>query len=153
MEKFKPVSISKSSFAFCRISLAVLVLISFLYKSKILLVIVCVLFLLSAILKVKRAPMIRLFDVLFHGMVKRTDIMVDENAIYFAHILAFVLSTICLILVCVFNADAIWYSVLTFAILKTISACGFCPASKLYECTLNGNCCVNKQKNGSCPTC
>jgi hypothetical protein len=152
MVSYKPVSISKASFAFCRYSVAIMVWLSFLLKSEIILGIVTLIFLLSAILKVKRAPMIRLYDVAFKKKVS-LEILVDENAMFFAHSLAFVMSGVCLLMVCNFHTHRIWYTVLVFAILKTISAFGFCPASKLYDCTLNGNCCVKRDKNGTCSTC
>ena len=148
MINYKPVSISKASFAFCRISIAILVWLSFIFMSKIILGIVCLLFLLSVILKVKNAPMIRLYDYTFQQFHKRSEVLVDENSIFFAHILGLIFALTCLTLVCVFDNSAIWYSVLAFSILKTISAFGFCPASKLYDCTLNGNCCVKRDKNG-----
>ena len=153
MVNYKPVSISKISFAFCRYSIAILVWLSFLLMSKILLGAVCLIFLLSAIFKVKNAPMIRLYDYTFQRMHKRTEILVDENSIFFAHILGLFMALTCFVLVCIFHNSAIWYTVFAFSILKTISAFGFCPASKLYDCTLNGNCCVKGHKNGNVPSC
>jgi hypothetical protein len=153
MVNYKPVIISKASFAFCRFSLAVMVWCAFLLKSEIILAIVCLIFLLSAILKVKKAPMIRLYDLTFNKIKKAKDILVDENSIFFAHCLAFLLSLVCLILVHTIPQPKVWYIVLGFALLKTVSAFGFCPASKLYDCTLNGNCCMHKDKNGTQQSC
>lgn len=145
MVKYKPVTISKASFAFCRFSIAVLVWLAFLLNSKILLGIVCLIFLLSAILKVKNAPMIRLYDLTFQRFHNRVEVMVDENSIFFAHMVGLTMSLLCFVLVCTITSNLVWYVVLGFATLKTISALGFCPASKLYDCSINGNCCVKRK--------
>jgi hypothetical protein len=144
MVKYKPVSISKASFAFCRYSMALMVWLSFFLKSEILLGFVLLIFLLNALLKVKRAPLIRLYDITVNRIKKAPEILVNEHSLFFAHSLAAVLSLICLVLVMTVHNDRIWYSVLAFALLKTVSALGFCPASRLYECLLGDNCCVKK---------
>jgi hypothetical protein len=144
MTSYKPVSISNASFVFCRFSLAILVWSSYLLKSEFILAFVCIIFLLSAILKVQKAPMIRLYDITVGKFTKTKEILVDENSLFFAHSLAFILATICFIMVFFFKQSWSWYVVLGFAVLKTISAFGFCPASKFYDCTINGNCCINK---------
>lgn len=146
MQKYKPVVISKASFAFCRFSIAILVWLAFLLSSKIILAIICTIFLLSAILKVERAPMIWLYDQTIQRLYKPKEVVVNQDAIFFAHLAGTTLSAICLSVVSIFQTPAAWYVVLCFAILKTVSALGFCPATKLYDCTMNGNCCVNKNK-------
>jgi len=40
------------------------------------------------------------------------------------------------------NEQVGWIAVLIFALLKSISAFGFCPAAKLYECATNDSCCA-----------
>jgi hypothetical protein len=133
--------------------MAILVWISFVLKSEIILAIVSTIFLLSALLKVRRAPMIRLYELLFQKIKRSSEILVDENAIFFAHSVALVMSLSTLSVVHWVHTSNAWYPVLAFAVLKTISAFGFCPASKLYDCTLNGNCCIKKTKNGNQPSC
>jgi len=142
MVSYKPVSIFKGSFAFCRYSIAVMVWMAFAFHTVILLEIVAGIFLLSAILKVKKAPMIWIYDSTFNKIWRSPEIMVNENAIYFAHLAGLALSVTCLIIVFSTDKSWAWFAVLAFALLKTISAFGFCPASKLYDCALNGNCCV-----------
>lgn len=144
MVKYKPVTISKASFAFCRFSIAVLVWLSFFFTSKAILALVFLIFLFSAVLKVKNAPMIRLYDITFQRFHKNKKVMVDENSIFFAHIVGLTMSLLCFVLVCSISVNSIWFVVLGFAVLKTVSALGFCPASKLYDCSINGNCCVKK---------
>jgi len=156
MTSYKPVSIPNAAFIFCRYSIALLVWLSFFLQSKVILAFVCLIFLLSAILKIKRAPMIWLYSVTFNKIKKSAEVMVDENAMCFAHTLGFLLSGICLLLVFLVYSNGVWYAVLGLALLKTVSAIGFCPASKLYDCLLNGNCCVKKgkkRKNGTCSSC
>jgi hypothetical protein len=97
--------------------------------------------------------MIWLYSVSFNKIKKSTDVIVDENAMRFAHTLGFLFSGGCLLAVFLIHSSGAWYAVLAFALLKTVSAVGFCPASKLYDCVLNGNCCVRKGKNGTCPSC
>jgi len=147
MASYKPVSIYKASFAFCRYGVAILVWLSFLFQSMVLLGLVCGIFLLSSILKVRRSPMILLYKNTFGQIWKSEEVMVNENAIFFAHSAGFVLSSSCLLVVYFIDKPVAWFSVLGFALLKTVSALGFCPASKLYDCVLAGNCCVyNKTK-------
>ena len=153
MTSYKPVSIPNGAFIFCRYGIAALVWLSFFMQSKAILIFVCLIFLLSVILKIKRAPVIWLYSVTFDKIKKSTDVMVDENAMRFAHTLGFLLSGGCLLAVFLIHSSSAWYAVLIFALLKTVSAVGFCPASKLYDCVGNGNCCVNKRKNGTCPSC
>jgi len=142
MASYKPVSIHKASFAFCRYGVAILVWLSFIFQSLFLLGLVCGIFLFSAILKVKKAPMILLYDLTFGKIWKSEEVMVNENAIFFAHSAGLVLASICFVVVYFIDKPAAWFSVLGFALLKSISALGFCPASKLYDCVLAGNCCV-----------
>ncbi|MGE5382722.1 MAG: DUF4395 family protein [Omnitrophica WOR_2 bacterium] len=151
MITYRPVEISKSSFAFCRFSLAVAIWVSFFLKSEVILAVVCVIFLLSAILKVKRAPMIVLFDLTFDKMLNSSKTVVDQNSIYFAHSLALAFSLICLASVLLSDSSMAWYPLFGFAILKTVSAFGFCPASKLYSCTVDGKCCMKSTKNEQLP--
>ena len=148
MTKYKPVSISTAAFRFCRLGIAVLIWLSFFLQSKLILAAVCLLFLLSIILKVGNSPLIRFYDSTLQRLHKRTETIVNEHAIFFAHCLGFTFSAICLLLVSLVSETKIWNAVLIFAVLKTISAMGFCPAAKLYECSMNGNCCVKKKKNG-----
>lgn len=145
MMSYKPVSIAKDSFAYCRYGVAILVWLSFIYHSVIVLEVTAFIFLLSAILKVQRAPFIVLGNLTLGKVKKSVEILVNENAIFFAHCIGFAFSCICLVIVYTIHSPAAWFAVLAFAILKSISALGFCPASKLYDCMLNGNCCVRKK--------
>jgi hypothetical protein len=144
MKKYKPVSISTASFAFCRYTVAVMVWASFFLKSEWLLGAVLVIFILNAILKVKRAPLILLYDVTVGRIKKSPEILVNEHSLFFAHSLAALLSLVCLVSVLSIHNGKIWYGVLAFALLKTVSAAGFCPASCLYDYLSDGSCCKMK---------
>jgi hypothetical protein len=146
MKKYKPVSISKSAFAFCRFSLALLIWLSLIFHSKTILIFVFVIFLLSAILKIKRAPLIILYTQTINRLIKSKDTILDEHAMIFAHIMGSLLSFISLILLYFINEKIGWIVVFLFALLKSVSAFGFCPAAKLYECSTNDHCCAFAKK-------
>lgn len=146
MKKYKPVSVSKAAFAFCRISLAVLIWLSLIFHSKSILLFVFFIFVLSAILKIKRAPMIYFYSQTIDRIFKSRDEVLNEHAMAFAHKTGSVFSFICLVLLFFVSEKVGWTAVFIFALLKSISAFGFCPASKLYECSTNDSCCAFAKK-------
>lgn len=146
MKKYKPVSVSVAGFAFCRYAIAVLVWLSLIFQIKWLLIIVFLILALSALLKVQKAPMILLYKYTIGKIVKSKDEILNEHAMRFAHTMGTILSLICLLFLYFINANVGWVLVFVFAILKTISAFGMCPASKLYECMGNDGCCAFMKK-------
>lgn len=141
MAGVKPVSITKNSFAFCRYSVAVLVWISFVFRMEEVLMAVFLILLFSAVLKVRRAPMILLYNHTIGRIYPGENVIVDEKGIRFAHSVGTVMSGLCLILL---NLGLTTVGlILTFilAVLKTSAAFGFCSALKLYDCMNSGNCC------------
>lgn len=147
MKKYKPVSVSASAFTFCRLSLAILIWLSLIFHSKSILIAVFVIFALSAILKIQKAPMILLYSYTINKLIKSKDEILNEHAMRFAHIMGSILSFICIILLYFVSEKVGWTAVFVFALLKSISAFGFCPASKLYECSTNDSCCAFMKKN------
>jgi hypothetical protein len=147
MKKYKPVSVPKSAFTFCRYSIAILIWASLIFRLKEMLILVLIIFLLSAILKIQRAPMILLYRYTVNKIFKSKDEILNEHAMRFAHITGSIFSIICLILLYFVNERAGWIAVFVFALLKSISAFGFCPASKLYECATNDSCCAFLKKH------
>jgi hypothetical protein len=143
MIRYKPIEINKLSFIFCRYSMAIIIWLAFIFHVKALIWISAVIFLLSVVLKIKRAPMIKLADFTLGKIWKTQPILVNEYAMSFAHLVGFYISIICICLVSFSSNENIWYVVGLFGLLKSVSALGFCPAAKLYECLLNGSCCVN----------
>ena len=141
MARFKPAIISKGSFAFCRIVIAALLWISVIFQLKWLVGSVFLIMLISAILKVEKAPLILLFKYTADKFIKSEHIIVDEKGIFVSHLTGTIFSVICLILLYTANPVAAWILTGLFAILQTSAACGFCSALKLYSCMTSGNCC------------
>ena len=151
MKKYKPVSVSKAAFAFCRYILAILIWLSFIFKSEIILTIVFIIFILSAILKIKKAPMIVLYTHTINRVIKSKDVVLNEPSMRFAHIMGSILSLICLLLIFFVNEKIGWIAVLILALMKSLSFFGFCPGSKIYDCVTDNNskcCSFLKKKHG-----
>jgi len=62
MISYKPVSVPKYAFVFCRYTIAILIWLSFVLRNPWILVFVGVIMLFSAILKIRRAPLIVLYS-------------------------------------------------------------------------------------------
>lgn len=142
MKKYKPVAISKAAFAFCRYSVAILIWASLILHSKLLLIVVFLILLLSALLKIKKAPMILLYSYTLNKIFKSKEVVLNEHAMKFAHTVGSIFSLICLVLLYFVSESVGWIAVFIFAVIKSISVFGFCPASKLYECATNDSCCA-----------
>jgi hypothetical protein len=150
MTTIKPVSVSNGAFIFCRTSLAALLWISFIFQLKWLLIIVFLIFIFSAILKVRRAPMILFYTYTFNRILPSKKVMLDENAMRFVHFLGASMAFIALLFIYIIYAPIGWGFLFFFAILKTVSAFGYCPASKLYSCALSGGSCCSIIKGKKC---
>lgn len=136
------VSIKSAEFAFCRYGVALLVWLAIVLTSKEIVLAVFVILLLSAIMTVKYAPMILIWRYTFGQIIKSKDEVLNLKAMRFAHSIGTFLSGICLLFLYFGNPIIGWGFVWFLAIMKTISAFGFCPASKLYVCMLSGGCCA-----------
>ena len=135
-------SIRKAEFAFCRYFVALLVWLSIILVSKEIILIVFIILFLSAILTVKYAPMVLLWRYTFGQVFKSQEEVLNVKAMRFAHSLGAAISFICLIFLYFLNPTIGWGLVWFLVIMKTISAFGFCPASKVYVCMSNGGCCA-----------
>ncbi len=142
MTKYKPISVPKTAFAFCRYSVAVLVWISFILKIKWILIVVLLILAISALLKIQKAPLVLLYQYTVNKIIKSKEEILNEHAMKFAHTMGTILCLLCLIFLYFVNENIGWGLTFLFAILKTISAVGMCPASKLYDCMGNKNCCA-----------
>jgi len=141
MLKIKPISISKNAFAFCRYFTVILLMLALVLRIESLVFLVFFILLLSAILGIMKAPLIFVYSSLEKFLKFKIKYqVVDIHAMRFAHILGSILSGICVVLF-IFENKFAWSLVFIFMILKIVSAMGFCPASKLYTCSTNGNCC------------
>lgn len=141
MAGFKPVTITTGSFAFCRYTVAVLAWLSLILQSKLLLVILFVIMLLSYLLKVGRAPLIVLYRQTVDRIRPSAPVVVDEKGIRFAHAVGAGFSLLCLVVLQWGSPLAGWILTGCLAILKTSAAFGFCSALKLYNCWTGGSCC------------
>lgn len=133
--------IERNAFVFCRYSVAALVWAALLARSEVLLAAVFVILALSAWLTVKRAPMILLYSFTLGRVLQSDEDVLDITAMRVAHTAGAVMALACLILLYL-NSPAAWPAVFVFALLKTLSAVGFCPAYKLYGCLAAGGCCA-----------
>jgi hypothetical protein len=145
-------SVSRGGFLFCRIGLTILIWIGFFLRIKEIILLSVFFLLFSAILTVKRAPMILIWDYTFGLLIKTKKEILNINAMRFAHSLGAIFSGIGLILIFSPIENIGWGFIGVFALIKTISALGFCPASKIYKCASNGgSCCtISKKLRGSC---
>jgi hypothetical protein len=137
---YRPVSVPKYAFVFCRYTVAILVWLAFIWRDWRILALVGLIMFFSALLKIRRAPLIVLYKYSVNKIFRSPEEILNESAMRFAHTLATILSVICLAALYI-NPHVGWALVLFFAVLKTISAVGFCPASKLYECAGSDKCC------------
>lgn len=145
MRTYKPASVSVAAYAFCRYSVALAIWAALFFKLKWLVILVFLILAASAILKIGRAPMIALYSFTINKIIPSKNKILDEKAMRFAHMLGAVLAFFCLVLLYI-DERAGWVLVLVFAIIKTVSALGFCPFSKLYPCAMKGGCCVLNKK-------
>lgn len=141
MASFKPVAISKGSFAFCRATVAVLLWASLVFHSDLLVVLVFFIMLFSAILKVSKAPLILLYKYTFDKIKPSETLIVDEKGIFFSHVVGAVFAFLCICLSYFAKGTVSVVVTVLFAILQTSAAFGFCSALKLYTCMNGGNCC------------
>lgn len=140
MASFKPAMVSKGSFAFCRATIATLIVLSIVFQNIWLLTAEALIMLLSAIFKIEKAPLILLWKYTFGKIFKSKMEILDERGIYVSHITAVIFSCICIVLILLFPLAG-WFVTGLFAILQISAACGFCSALKLYTCMNNGTCC------------
>lgn len=143
MKGYKPVEVPAGAFNFCKYTVAIMLWSSLILQSRILLLACFVILALSALLKVKRAPLVFLYAGTLDRIFKSRIILLDENAVWFAHTVGTIFSGIALVLLYFVNPVAGWIITGLLAILKTSGAFGFCGAMKLYGCLNNpyGTCC------------
>jgi hypothetical protein len=143
MKECRPVDISNGAFNFCKYTIALSLWVSILFQSKILVVMCFVILLISAIVKVKNAPLVFLYTYTLDKLRPSKRIILDERAIAFAHTVGAVLSGIALIFIYFISPLTGWIITGILALLKTSGALGYCGAAKLYGClnNPNGQCC------------
>ena len=152
MAMFKPVSIPRSAFNFCKWSVAGMIWIALILQTTWLLYLVLFILASSALLKISRAPLVFIYQHTINRLHPSQAVILDEKAMRFAHTLGATLALVSIILIA-FNPFLGWSFVFFFALAKTAGALGWCAAQKLYGCITNGStktCCkVFKKTNGN----
>ncbi len=138
---YRPVSVQKHAFIFCRYSVTILLWLAVFWQDWRSLALAGAIMFFSALLKIRRAPMIVLYRFTFGKIFKSPPEVLNESAMRFSHSFAAIILAVSLLLVFL-NPPLGWSFSFGFAVFKTISAVGVCPASKLYECAGNGKCCA-----------
>ena len=140
----------RGAFAFCRYSVMVLVWAAFFLRSRELVALTAVIMACSALLTVRRAPLVVLYSLTVEKLFPSGTAILDEFGMRFAHLFATVVLGITLLLACVHAAHAALILLFFLAIAKTIHAFGFCPVSKAYACLSRGGSCCGVLKHASC---
>ena len=136
------VQVPRPAFAFCRISLTVLLWAALWLHSVGLVVSVFAILGLSVLLKVQRSPMIQLYQqTLLRIFPTEQHLFLDVPAMRFAHALGAVMALAVTVTMLAAPRSG-WYCLAAFCVLKTTAAFGFCPASKLFVCMRKGGCCA-----------
>ena len=135
------VTVQRNAFIFCRYTVAILVWSALIFRSVYLLGAALLILTASALLKVQRAPLVWLYTHTLGRFIKSEDVVLDVRAMRVAHALGAVLALMSISFV-LWDRPFAWYFVAAFALLKTASAVGVCPAYKLYGCAVKGGCCA-----------
>jgi len=136
------VQIPRPAFAFCRISLTVMLWVALYLHSVWLVAAVFAILVLSVILKVQRSPMIQLYQQTgLRVFPTQHYVFLDVPAMRFAHGMGAAMSLAVMVAMLV-DSQVGWYCLVVFCLLKTTAAFGFCPASKLFVCMRKGGCCA-----------
>lgn len=137
MVTFKPVAVSRGGYAFCRWFVAGLIWFSLFMRWPFGLFLVLLILASSALLKIKRAPLVNLYSHTIDYLWPSGNVILDEKAMRFAHTLGTFLAFLALILV-YFVPIIGWMFTVFFALAKTAGAMGYCAAQKLYGCVTSG---------------
>ncbi len=137
----KPVEISAHGFAWCRWGVAVLVWLTLIFNHPAPLAVATLILVLSAVLKVRNAPLIWLHRVTLGRFIPSAVVVVDEIAMAFAHWLGFVLAALCLLAWIIAPYPIPFIATALLGIAKGAGALGYCSGVKLYQCMHSDTCC------------
>jgi len=152
MKECRPVSVPHAAFNFCKYTMATIFWVALILQSKVIVAVGFTVLLLSAILKIKKAPLVFFYTHTIDRLFPSKKEILDENAVYFAHIIASIMSAIALIFLYYLHPLTGWILTGILAFLKTSASFGFCGAMKLYGClnNPNGQCCRVGKKVKQC---
>ena len=140
------VAIPKAAFAFCRYAMALMIWLAFLLKIKVLVAVVFVLLAASAVLTIRRAPLVWIYSKTIHRLAPSADEFLSLNGMRIAHSMGAVFAAVCLLFLYGGNQRVGWVLTFVYCTVKTISAIWACPVYKLYACMKSGNCCAFLKK-------
>ena len=143
MKECRPVAVPHAAFNFCKYTVASIFWLSLIFQSRVLVIVVFFILLLSALLKVKNAPLVFLYTHTINKLYPSKSEILDENGVRFAHIVGTIISGIAILFLYFIHPLTGWILTGVLAILKTSASFGFCGAMKLYGClnNPNGQCC------------
>ncbi len=152
MKECRPVAVPRAAFNFCKYTMASIFWLSLIFQSKSLVLVGFLVLLISALLKVKNAPLVFIYTHTIHKIFPSKSEIVDEKAVCFAHIVGTIMSGIALLFLYFIHPFTGWILTAVLAFLKTSASLGFCGAMKLYGClnNPNGNCCRVGKKVKQC---
>lgn len=140
------VYVSKAGFAVCRFGVALLVWYSVVDRTPYGLTAAFFILAVSALLGVEKSPLILLTQGIEKIVNKESStVPLFRKGMRFAHSAGTTLSGIALI-TWFFYPTAGWIVTICFAMLKSVSAIGLCPAERLYRCATSDSCCTFMKK-------
>ena len=152
MKECRPVTVPHGAFNFCKYTMALIFWLSLIFHNKLLVLVGFLVLLLSALLKVKNAPLVFLYTYTIEKMFPSKKEILDEKAVSFAHIVGAAMSGMALLFLYFIHPFTGWIIIGVLAFLKTSASFGFCGAMKLYGClnNPNGQCCRVGKKVKQC---
>jgi len=143
MKECRPVAVPSAAFNFCKYTMALIFWLSLIFQSKLLVVVGFLILLLSALIKVKNAPLVFIYTHTIEKLYPSKREILDEKAVCFAHIVGATMAGIALLFLYFIHPLSGWILIGVLAVLKTSASFGFCGAMKLYGCLTNpnGQCC------------
>lgn len=146
MFTYKPISISRGGFAFCRYSVAGALWLAVVLRIDWLVGACSAVMLLSAILTISRAPLVLLYSWTIDRVFPTAKVVVDESGMRFAQgvaTLAIGVPWLALHYGSAASHESVWRILPFVAVFKTLGALGFCAVSRLFTCAISGgDCCA-----------
>jgi hypothetical protein len=143
------VAIPKGAFVFCRYTMAVCIWLAFLLRIKVLVAVVCAVLAVSALLSIRRAPLVWLYSMTIERFLPSSPTMLSPTGMRIAHGMGAGFAALCLLFLYGGNERVGWILTFGYCVVKTISAIWACPVYKLYACMKSGDCCTFlKRKTG-----
>lgn len=141
---FRPIEVPRAAFAFCRWSMAGLIWVGLVFHVQPLLLVCAVVMAASAILTVRRAPMVMLYTLSVERFRPSPIVVLDATGLRLAHVVAVVGLAIPLAFLQWGDAGqavGAWRFLYALALFKTAGAMGFCAVSRMFTCMVGGGSC------------